>query len=82
MKVVKMSISMDPELGERARLAAERSGQPLSQWIAEAVDSRLRAESLRAFIAEYEAEEGAFTAKELAAARQRLGLPASGETPA
>jgi hypothetical protein len=82
MKVVKMSISMDPELGERARLAAERSGQPLSQWIAVAVDSRLRAESLRAFIAEYEAEEGAFTAKELTAARRRLGLPASGVTPA
>lgn len=77
-----MSISMDPELGERARLAAERSGQPLSQWIAEAVDSRLRAESLRAMIADYEAAEGEFTSEELAAARQRLGLPAQEDGPA
>ena len=77
-----MSISMDPELGERARLAAERSGQPLSQWIAEAVDSRLRAESLRALIAEYEAEAGEFSLEELAEARRRLGLPGQGNGPA
>ena len=70
-----MSISMDFELGERARLAAERSGQPLSQWIAEAVSTRLRTDSLGELLADYEREEGEFTAEEMAAARRRLGLP-------
>lgn len=69
-----MSISMDHELGERARLAAERSGQALSQWIAEAVAARLRSESLGAFLDEYESAEGEFTAEELDAARSSLGL--------
>lgn len=69
-----MSISMDPELGERVRLAAERAGQPLSKWIAGAVASRLRADSLAMFVSDYEAGHGAFTADELAAARRELGL--------
>lgn len=77
MRVDKMSISMDPELGERARIAAERSGQALSQWIAEAVAARLRSESLRTFLDEYEAAEGEFTDDELAAARRSLGLQAA-----
>ncbi len=77
VRVHKMSISMDPELGERARLGAERSGQALSQWIAEAVAARLRSESLGAFLDEYERDEGEFTPDELAAARRSLGLSAA-----
>ncbi len=73
-----MSISMDPELGERVRLAAERAGQPLSKWIAGAVAARLRADSLAMFVSDYEAEHGAFTTDELAAARRDLDL-ADGE---
>jgi len=69
-----MSISMDPDLGERARVAAERSGQPLSNWIAEAVAARLRTESLREFLDHYEKATGDFTAEEMATARRRLGL--------
>lgn len=74
MKVDKMSISMDPELGARVREAAERARQPLSAWIAEAVAARLRADSLAGFISDYEAEHGAFTVEELAVARREMGL--------
>lgn len=64
-RVDKMSISMDPELGEQARLAAARSGEPLSKWISDAVAARLRVESLRELLAEYEQEAGEFTTDEL-----------------
>ncbi len=78
VKVDKMSISMDPELGARARDAAARSGEPLSAWIAGAVAARLRADSLAEFLDDYQAHHGAFTDVELAAARRDLGLT-SGE---
>lgn len=75
-----MSISMDPDLGERVRDAAERAGQPLSQWIAEAVAARLRTDSLAAFLSDYQAEHGAFTVEELAAARWEMGLQGERES--
>jgi hypothetical protein len=49
-----MSISFAPELGDAVRVAAERAGMTLSEWLAEAAQARLRAE-------EDEAEYGAFT---------------------
>ena len=80
MKVDKMSISMDPELGARVRDAAERAGQPLSVWIADAVAGRLRSDALAVFISEYEEEHGAFTAAELAAVRREMGIAAADTT--
>ncbi len=69
-----MSISMDPELSERVRAAAERAGQPLSAWIAEAVAARLRSDAVTEYLADYQAGHGAFTADELATARREIGL--------
>ena len=77
MKVAKMSISMDPALAARVRAAAERAGQPLSAWIAEAVAARLRSDAIAEYLADYQARHGAFTADELAAARREIGLPDS-----
>ena len=44
MKVDKMSVSLDPQLGDAVRSAASRAGKPLSSWLAEAAASKLRAE--------------------------------------
>jgi 3-oxoacyl-ACP reductase-like protein len=82
-----MSISFAPELGDAVREAAERAGMTLSAWLAEAARAKLRAEEdeqeahkrrmqgLNEFLDEWEAEHGAFTEEELAAAAREMGLP-------
>jgi len=64
-----MSVSFDAELGEAIRAAAGRAGKPVSTWLAEAAATKLRAEALDGFFADYEAEHGAFTPEELECAR-------------
>lgn len=82
MKVDKMSVSFDPELGDAIRAAAAHHGQPLSSWLAEAAASKLRAEALTAYLDAWEAEHGTLTSDELAAAERTLLLPSSGSTSA
>jgi hypothetical protein len=77
VKVDKMSISFDPELGDAVRAAAAETGKPLSSWLAEAAASKLRAEALARFLDDWEAEYGVLTAAEIARAEQELGLRAS-----
>ena len=74
MKVDKLSVSFDAELGEAVRAAAERSGRGLSGWLAEAAAARLRAEALADFLDGWEAEHGALSAEEIARATAELGL--------
>lgn len=81
MKVDKLSISFDPELGDAVRSAAAQAGKPLSSWLAEAAASKLRAEALADFLAGWEAEHGVLTADEIARAERELGL-AAGESAA
>jgi hypothetical protein len=81
MKVDKLSISFDPELGDAVRSAAAQAGKPLSAWLAEAAASKLRAEALADFLAGWEAEHGVLTADEIARAERELGL-ATGESAA
>lgn len=76
MKVDKLSVSFDPELGDAVRDAARRKGTSLSGWLAQAAAAKLRAEALREFLDEWEAEHGPLTAEELAAAAAELRLPA------
>jgi hypothetical protein len=73
MSVEKMSISMDEPLGAAIRAAAREAGQPVSTWVAEAAQAKLRSVALRRFLDEWQAENGAFTEEELAAAELRLG---------
>ncbi len=80
MKVDKLSVSFDPELGDAVRAAAARSGRGLSGWLADAAAARLRAEALAAFLDYWEAEHGELTAAELARASQELGLPDASKT--
>jgi hypothetical protein len=74
VKVDKMSISFDPELGDAVRSAASRAGEPLSSWLADAAARKLRAEALAEFLDGWEAEHGALTAEEIARAERELGL--------
>lgn len=74
MKVDKLSISFDPELGDAVRSAAAQAGKPVSSWLAEAAASKLRAEALAEFLAGWEAGHGALTAEEIARAERELGL--------
>ena len=76
VKVDKMSVSLDPELGDAVRSAASRAGKPLSSWLAEAAASKLRAEALAEFLAGWESEHGALTAQEIARAERELGVTA------
>jgi hypothetical protein len=77
VKVDKLSVSFDPELGDAVRSAAAEAGKPLSAWLAEAAASKLRAEALARFLDGWEAEHGVLTADELARAEQELGVAAS-----
>jgi hypothetical protein len=77
MKVDKLSVSFDPNLGDAVRAAARRSGRGLSGWLSEAAATQLRAEALADFLDSWEAEHGALTAEELAQATAELGLPAT-----
>jgi hypothetical protein len=81
MKVDKLSISFDPELGDAVRAAAAQAGKPVSSWLAEAAASKLRAEALAKFLDGWEKDHGPLTAAEIAAAERELGL-AAGETAA
>jgi hypothetical protein len=81
MKVDKLSISFDPELGDAVRAAAAQAGQPVSSWLAEAAASKLRAEALADFLASWETEHGVLAPAEIARAERELGL-AAGDTAA
>jgi hypothetical protein len=81
VKVDKMSVSFDPELGDAVRSAAAQAGKPLSAWLAEAAASKLRAEALAEFLAGWEVEHGVLTAEEIARAEAELGV-AAGDTAA
>jgi hypothetical protein len=76
MKVDKLSISFEPELGDAVRSAAAQAGKPVSSWLAEAAASKLRADALAEFLASWETEHGALTSEEIARAEQELGLTA------
>ncbi len=81
MKVDKLSISFEPELGDAVRSAAAKAGKPVSSWLAEAAASKLRAEALAEFLDDWEAGHSPLTAAEIAAAEKELGL-AAGDTAA
>jgi hypothetical protein len=75
VKVDKLSVSFDPDLGDAVRAAAKRSGRGLSRWLAEAAAARVRAEALADSLEGWEAEHGALSAEEVARAAAELGLP-------
>jgi hypothetical protein len=73
VKVDKMSISMDPQLGDDVRGAAERAGVSVSAWLAGAAAARLRKQALADFLSDWQTKHGKITADEVAKARTELG---------
>ena len=83
MKVDKLSVSFEAELGDAVRAAAKRSGAGISRWLAQAAATRLRADALSEFLDEWEAEHGPLTDEELTTAAAQMGsLPSSTARPA
>ena len=68
MGVKKLSIALDERVAEAAAASAERHGLSLSAWLNRAAQNALAVEDGLAAVAEWEAEHGAFTAEEIAAA--------------
>ncbi|HTZ90956.1 MAG TPA: hypothetical protein VMB74_01060 [Streptosporangiaceae bacterium] len=65
----KVTITLDEELARALGVAARDAGIPLSRLIASAAEREMRLRIGQAAVAEWEAEHGAFTPEELAAAR-------------
>ena len=81
MKVDRMSVSFEATLGAEIRRAARADGVGLSPWLAEAAARKLRADALREFLDDWEAEHGAVTPEELARAEVELGFRAEEPPP-
>lgn len=80
MKVDKLSVSFDPDLGDAVRAAARQRGGGVSGWLADAAAAKLRTEALVDFLDAWEAEHGLLTAAELAQAAAELALPIQATT--
>ena len=72
MGVRKLSVALDEQVADAAVASAERHGLSLSAWLNRAAENALAVEDGLAAVAEWEAEHGALTAKELSAADAAL----------
>lgn len=68
----KLAITVDPDVHDGVLEAAQAEGVSVSAWMTNAARRALLARDGLAAIAEWEAEHGAFTDAELAAARRRV----------
>lgn len=68
----KLAITVDPDVHRRVLAAAEEEGVSVSAWMTEAARRALRISEGLAAVAEWEAENGAFTPTELAEADRRI----------
>lgn len=75
MTARKYSASMDEDLLDEVRAAAEDDEKTLSAWLADVARERVRLLALGRLLDEWEAENGAFTEEELAAADEWLNNP-------
>ena len=82
MAVDRLSITVDAELGRAVRAAARASGASVSSWAAEALAASVRQRNMREFLDDWQAEQGAFTEQELAAADEILAEAAALAQPA
>jgi hypothetical protein len=72
MTVRKLSVALEDDVAEAASRAAERAGMSLSAWLNHAAENELAIEAGLDSVREWEADHGALTAKELAAADKLL----------
>jgi hypothetical protein len=72
MATKKVTVTLSEELVEALGAAAREEGIPLSRLVASAAEWELRRRVGRRLVADWQAEHGAFTAEELAAARAEM----------
>jgi predicted transcriptional regulator len=72
MATRKVTITLDDDLVEAMAAEARAAGVPLSRLIASAAEREMRRRIGLAAVAEWEAEHGAFTPEEVAAARAEM----------
>lgn len=72
MATRKVTITLSEELVEALGVAAREDGVALSRLVSGAVERELRRRVGQHLLAEWQAEHGAFTADELAAARAEM----------
>jgi len=75
MAVDRFSLTMDPDLGEAVRSAADRAGMTVSAWLSQAAADRVRNELLGIALDRWEEQDGPLTEEELDEAREALGCP-------
>ncbi len=68
----KLAITVDPDVHARVVLAAAEEGMSVSAWMTGAARRMLTAQDGLRAVAEWEAQHGALSIDELAAARQRV----------
>jgi hypothetical protein len=68
----KLAITVDPDVHERVLTAAAEDGVSVSAWLTAAARRALLVRDGLAAVAEWEADHGALTDSELAAARDRV----------
>lgn len=76
----KLAITVDPDVHARVLAAAADDGVSVSAWMTEAARRALLVRDGLAAVAEWEADHGALTDAEMAAARRRVATQISGET--
>jgi hypothetical protein len=72
MAMRKVTVTLPEDLVEALGEAAREEGVPLSRLVAGAAERELRRRVGRRLVADWQAEHGAFTAEELAAARAEM----------
>jgi hypothetical protein len=77
MQVDRISITVDPALGQALRSAAAAAGISLSRWLSDAAADHLRNQRLGEAMKAWQTEHGDFTAAELDAAASTLGVDLS-----
>ncbi|MFN8036447.1 MAG: hypothetical protein U0V73_10970 [Acidimicrobiia bacterium] len=68
----KLAITVDADVHERVLVAATEDGVSVSAWMTDAARRALLARDGLAAVAEWEAQHGALTDAEMAAARERV----------
>ena len=76
----KLAITVDPDVHARVVAAAGEEGTSVSAWMTNAARRALLVRDGLQAVAEWEAEHGAFTDAELAAAQRRVAREATGDS--
>lgn len=70
MTVTRLAISLEKNLARQIKRSA--AGEPVSTWLADAAQRKLRSEGLRTLVAEWEAAHGEITDAEMQAVDRRI----------